>query len=55
VATFTKLSMTVVQSIKMSWSSAPISAAQLDWWVGVMRGQKMLSTTFDTAALIAPR
>ena len=54
VAQFTKLPIAVLKTIKLSWSSAPISKAQLDWWVDVMRGQKMLQGKIDTAALIPP-
>ncbi|MDA8251743.1 MAG: ABC transporter substrate-binding protein [Rhodospirillales bacterium] len=52
VAKFTKLPIAVLKTMKLSWSSAAIDKAQLDWWVGVMRGQKMLQSTPDTAALI---
>ncbi len=56
VAQFTHLPLAVLKTIKLSWSSAPISKDQLDWWVGVMRGQKMLqSPSIDTAALIPPQ
>lgn len=54
VAAFTKLPLAVLNSMKLSWSSAAIDKAQLDWWVGVMRGQKMLQGTPDTASLIPP-
>ena len=54
VAAFTKLPIAVLQTIKLSWSDAAISRQQLDWWVDVMRGQKMLQSTPDTAALIPP-
>jgi NitT/TauT family transport system substrate-binding protein len=54
VARFTGLPIEVLKSMKLSWSSAELTRPQLDWWVGVMRGQKMLQSTPDTAALIAP-
>ena len=54
IAAFTKLPIAVLKTIKVSWSVPDISKPQLDWWVGVMRGQNMLQTEIDTAKLIAP-
>ncbi len=55
VAAFTKLPIAVLKTVKLSWSEPAISPAQLDWWVGVMRGQHMLQADPDTAKLIAPQ
>ncbi len=54
VAAFTKLPLAVLKTVNVSWSESAITPTQLDWWVGVMRGQHMLQTTPDTAKLIAP-
>ena len=55
VAAFTKLPVAVLKTIKLSWSSPEITKGQLDWWVGVMRGQHMLQGDIDTASLIPPQ
>jgi NitT/TauT family transport system substrate-binding protein len=54
IAAFTKLPPAVLKTIKVSWSDPGITKPQLDWWVGVMKGQNMLSGEIDTAGLIAP-
>jgi NitT/TauT family transport system substrate-binding protein len=54
IAKYTRLPAAVLKTIKISWSSPGISTAQLDWWVGVMRGQQMLQGDIDTAHLIKP-
>ena len=53
VAAFTKLPLKVLKTVKVSWSVPDITKAQLDWWVGVMKGQNMLQGEIDTAKLIA--
>ena len=55
VANFTHLPIEVLRSMAMTLASPPITTAQIDWWVGVMRGQKMLQTAINAAALIQPQ
>jgi len=55
IAAFTKLPPAVLKTIKVSWSAPDITKVQLDWWVGVMKGQTMLQGDVDTGKLIAPQ
>lgn len=52
IASFTKIPMEVLNTIKVSVADPSMTKEQLDWWVDVMNKQEMLQTTPDTGALI---
>lgn len=54
ISHFTKMPLDMLKTMKVSVSDPMMTAPQLDWWVGVMKQQAMLTGTPDAKALLAP-
>lgn len=52
VAKYTRLPPAVVQAIQLGVPRAELTAAQLGWWIDVMRKQDMLQSNIDPSTLI---